>query len=99
MVFYEVFSELESIVERLKDSLVGEMWTEGLMPRKEAFEKDLEFYLGKEWRKGYKVRKEVQRGKTPTDGSFFCLIIKMCNLRLKNEARGYSLFKIFCNVS
>lgn len=52
-IFYEIFKYLEQNVD------------ETILPkafhRKEAFEKDLEFYLGAEWKANYVVRAEVQQ--------------------------------------
>ncbi len=61
-VFYEVFKFLEEASERTRDSLLGELRVEGVMDRTAAFETDLDFYLGPEWKqKGrYRVRPEVQ---------------------------------------
>ncbi|XP_014221438.1 heme oxygenase [Trichogramma pretiosum] len=58
LVFYEIFKFMEEAMFRLKDSPVGLMYVKGL-ERTEAFEKDLEYYLGKDWKKTYQSRKSV----------------------------------------
>jgi len=58
LVFYEIFRYLEEAMIRLKDTLVGELCIEGLQ-RTEAFERDLSFYLGSDWKKTYKPRQSV----------------------------------------
>lgn len=58
LVFYEIFRYLEEAMIRLKDTHVGELCIEG-MQRTEAFEKDLNFYLGTDWMKTYKPRDSV----------------------------------------
>ncbi|XP_058792842.1 heme oxygenase 1 [Phymastichus coffea] len=60
LVFYEVFRYLEGAMLRLKNTKVGQLRIEGLQ-RTEAFEKDLEFYLGKGWMKNYTPRESVAR--------------------------------------
>lgn len=55
MVFYEVFRYLELAMIRWKDTEIGLFLHEGLR-RTEAFELDLEFYLGKEWKKNLNLR-------------------------------------------
>ena len=55
LVFYEVFRYLEGAMLRLKNTKVGQLRIEGLQ-RTEAFESDLEFYLGKGWMKNYTPR-------------------------------------------
>ena len=49
-VFYHVFRFLEEALERKGDSLLGELRADELMDRTAAFEKDLHFYRGAEWR-------------------------------------------------
>jgi heme oxygenase len=58
LVFYEIFRYLEEAMIRLKDTHVGELCIEG-MQRTDAFEKDLSFYLGNDWKKTYKPRNSV----------------------------------------
>lgn len=58
LVFYEIFRYLEEAMIRLKDTPVGELCIEGLQ-RTEAFEKDLSFYLGSDWKKTYEPRESV----------------------------------------
>lgn len=58
MVFYEVFRALEQAMENHKDSLIGEFDLPGLR-RAEAFEADLAFYFGDNWRQTYEIRPEV----------------------------------------
>ncbi|XP_022199065.2 heme oxygenase 1 [Nilaparvata lugens] len=58
LVFYEIFRYLELAMHRLRDTPVGELHIEG-MARSEAFERDLDFYLGANWRQNYKPRDSV----------------------------------------
>ncbi|XP_014207503.1 heme oxygenase 1 [Copidosoma floridanum] len=58
LVFYEIFRYLEAAMLRLKNTEVGQLRINGLQ-RTEAFEKDLEFYLGKHWMKNYTPRESV----------------------------------------
>ncbi|GFG29182.1 hypothetical protein Cfor_05002 [Coptotermes formosanus] len=58
LVFYEIFRYLEEAMIRLKDTHVGELCIEG-MQRTDAFEKDLSFYLGSDWKKTYEPRDSV----------------------------------------
>ncbi|PSN57003.1 hypothetical protein C0J52_04253 [Blattella germanica] len=58
LVFYEIFRFLEEAMERLKDSPVRELCVDG-MQRTEAFQRDLDFYLGSDWTKDYKPRESV----------------------------------------
>ena len=58
LVFYEIFRYLEEAMIRLKDTFVGELCIEGLQ-RTEAFERDLSFYLGNDWKKAYEPRESV----------------------------------------
>jgi heme oxygenase len=58
LVFYEIFRYLEQAMIRLKDTHVGKLCIEG-MQRTEAFEKDLNFYLGTDWMKTYEPRDSV----------------------------------------
>uniref|UniRef100_A0A1B0CBZ9 Heme oxygenase n=1 Tax=Lutzomyia longipalpis TaxID=7200 RepID=A0A1B0CBZ9_LUTLO len=51
LIFYEVFKFLEQNVP--------ETILPGVFHRRVAFEKDLSFYLGKDWEKTYEPRKEV----------------------------------------
>jgi len=59
LVFYEIFKFLEEALERHKDSLIGDLLIPG-MTRTEAFETDLNHYLGEAWTDDYIVRPEVQ---------------------------------------
>ncbi|XP_059479563.1 heme oxygenase 1 [Neocloeon triangulifer] len=58
LIFYEIFKFLESAMTRMSNSLVGELDIEGLR-RTEAFERDLTFYLGEDWKTNYHPRLEV----------------------------------------
>lgn len=60
LVFYEIFKFLEEALHRHRDSLIGDLLLPG-MTRTEAFEADLDFYLGANWRDDYRVRPEVQQ--------------------------------------
>ncbi|XP_043238504.1 heme oxygenase-like isoform X1 [Amphibalanus amphitrite] len=60
LVFYDVFAYLESALDRLGDSLVGELDVPG-MRRRAAFEADLAHYLGADWRLRHAPRPAVQR--------------------------------------
>jgi len=60
LVFYEVFRYLEDAMLRLKNTKVGQLKIDGLL-RTTAFEKDLEFYLGKNWLKTYTPRESVAK--------------------------------------
>jgi hypothetical protein len=55
LVFYEIFRYLEGAMLRLKNTKVGQLRIVGLH-RTLAFEKDLDFYLGKGWMKNYTPR-------------------------------------------
>ncbi|KAL7636116.1 UNVERIFIED_CONTAM: hypothetical protein RMT77_013935 [Armadillidium vulgare] len=58
LLFYEIFKHLESALDRLKDTTVAELDIPG-MRRTTAFEKDLTFYLGNDWRENYTTRDSV----------------------------------------
>lgn len=60
LVFYEIFRFLEEAMVRLKGTPVGEYNFEELM-RTEAFQKDLDFYLGEDWTKDYSPRESVTK--------------------------------------
>ncbi|MPC75989.1 Heme oxygenase 1 [Portunus trituberculatus] len=60
LVFYEVFLYLEGALDRYSHTLIGEVDVPG-MRRKEAFEKDLAYYLGANWKEGYTPRESVQQ--------------------------------------
>lgn len=60
LVFYEIFRFLEEAMVRLKGTPVGEYKFEELM-RTEAFQKDLDFYLGEDWTKDYSPRESVTK--------------------------------------
>lgn len=55
LVFYEVFRYLEGAMVRLKNTKIGLLPLQELQ-RTEAFERDLDHYLGKGWRKNYSPR-------------------------------------------
>nr|CAD7441760.1 unnamed protein product [Timema bartmani] len=58
LVFYEIFRYLEEAMSRLRHTPIGLLNIEGL-DRTEAFEKDLTFYLGNDWKKTYAPRESV----------------------------------------
>lgn len=58
LVFYEIFRFLEDAMKRHKDDHIGKMHIDGI-DRTEAFEKDLLFYLGSDWKKNYFPRDSV----------------------------------------
>lgn len=58
LIFYEIFKYLEEALDRLSHTLISDLDIPG-MRRKEAFEKDLAFYLGSNWKDGYKPRESV----------------------------------------
>ncbi|XP_012284901.1 uncharacterized protein LOC105702142 [Orussus abietinus] len=58
LVFYEIFRFLEGAMVRLKDTKVG-LFRIPALQRTEAFEQDLEFYLGNGWKKNYAPRESV----------------------------------------
>lgn len=58
LVFYEVFRYLEEALTRYSHTLVGELDIPG-MRRTQAFEKDLAYYLGPDWKEGYTPRESV----------------------------------------
>ncbi|XP_014274332.1 heme oxygenase 1 [Halyomorpha halys] len=60
LVFYEVFRYLEEAMDRHKEENLGKMAVEGMF-RTEAFEKDLAFYLGNDWKKTYVIRPAVAK--------------------------------------
>lgn len=60
LIFYEIFRFLEEAMDRLKDTLVGELTFDG-MRRTEAFEKDLKYYLGEDWAVTYTPRDSVMK--------------------------------------
>lgn len=57
-MFYEVFRFLEEAMKRHSEKPLGQMMVSG-MSRTEAFEKDLAYYLGHNWKKDYVVRPAV----------------------------------------
>jgi len=59
LVFYDIFRYLEEALDRLSDSLVGELDVEG-MRRRGAFEADLGFYLGADWQGTHEPRPAVR---------------------------------------
>lgn len=58
LIFYEIFRYLEVTMLRLKGTPVGDFNIDGLS-RTEAFEKDLNFYLGPNWASNYVPRESV----------------------------------------
>ncbi|KAG0728469.1 Heme oxygenase 1 [Chionoecetes opilio] len=60
LVFYEVFHYLETALDRYSHTLMGEMDVAG-MRRAQAFEQDLTYYLGPDWREGYTPRESVRQ--------------------------------------
>lgn len=60
LVFYEIFRYLELAMVRWKHTELG-LFLQDKLSRTEAFERDLEFYLGKEWRKDYSPRDSVAK--------------------------------------
>ncbi|CAK9812144.1 Heme oxygenase 2 [Anthophora plagiata] len=59
LVFYEIFRYLELATIRWKHTEIGLFLIDDKLLRTEAFERDLEFYLGKEWKKDYTPRSSV----------------------------------------
>ncbi|CAK9823311.1 Heme oxygenase 2 [Anthophora retusa] len=59
LVFYEIFRYLELAMIRWKHTEIGLFLINDHLLRTEAFERDLEFYLGKEWKKDYTPRSSV----------------------------------------
>lgn len=59
-MFYEIFRFLEEAILRLKNTPVGEFNFEEML-RTEAFQKDLDFYLGKNWTDNYMPRESVAK--------------------------------------
>ncbi|KAF2363028.1 hem oxygenase-like [Trinorchestia longiramus] len=59
LVFYEVFKQLEKTMTEHPEFLLSQFDIEGIR-RTALFEKDLEFYLGKNWRDGYEPRESVR---------------------------------------
>ncbi|XP_043285410.1 heme oxygenase [Venturia canescens] len=60
LVFYEIFRYLEGAMDRLKSTKIGLLNLAGLS-RTEAFEQDLNHYLGKGWMKNYVPRESVAK--------------------------------------
>lgn len=58
LVFYEVFRYLEGAMDRLKNTRIG-LFPLNDLRRTEAFERDLDYYLGKGWLKNYSPRESV----------------------------------------
>ncbi|XP_053643159.1 heme oxygenase 1 [Cherax quadricarinatus] len=58
LIFYEVFKYLEGALDRHSHSLIGELDIPGIR-RTEAFEKDLAYYIGADWKKDYTPRECV----------------------------------------
>ncbi|KAI5719385.1 hypothetical protein M8J76_009466 [Diaphorina citri] len=59
LVFYEVFKFLESAMEEHKSNQYLQQFNISDMKRTEAFEADLEHYLGPDWKADYKPRESV----------------------------------------
>lgn len=57
LIFYDIFRFLENSMVMHKDKNLGELHVEGMV-RTEAFEKDLSYYLGLDW-KNYEIRDSV----------------------------------------
>nr|XP_012220437.1 PREDICTED: heme oxygenase [Linepithema humile] len=60
LVFYEIFRYLDGAMIRLRNTKIGLLPFSELQ-RTEAFERDLDHYLGKEWRKNYTPRESVAK--------------------------------------
>lgn len=60
MIFYEIFRFLEQAMSANKESNLCKMYVNG-MERTSAFEEDLKFYLGDDWKKNYTVRESVAK--------------------------------------
>nr|XP_003703646.1 PREDICTED: heme oxygenase 1 [Megachile rotundata] len=60
LIFYEIFRYLESAMIRWKHTNVGLFLIDDLS-RTKAFESDLDYYLGKDWRKDYTPRESVAK--------------------------------------
>ncbi|XP_031832313.1 heme oxygenase [Nomia melanderi] len=58
LVFYEIFRYLEGAMIRLKTTKIG-LFPVDKLSRVKAFERDLDFYLGKDWMKNYSPRDSV----------------------------------------
>lgn len=58
LVFYEIFRYLEGAMDRLKNTKIGLLPVSDLHCT-EAFERDLDYYLGKGWIKNYTPRDSV----------------------------------------
>ncbi|XP_076231039.1 heme oxygenase isoform X2 [Calliopsis andreniformis] len=58
LVFYEIFRYLEGAMVRLKNTKIG-LFPLDRLERTKAFERDLDFYLGKGWMKHYSPRESV----------------------------------------
>ncbi|XP_073989906.1 heme oxygenase isoform X2 [Rhodnius prolixus] len=60
LIFYEIFRFLEQAMSANKESNLCKMYVNG-MERTSAFEEDLKFYLGDDWKKNYTVRESVAK--------------------------------------
>ncbi|XP_078036439.1 heme oxygenase [Augochlora pura] len=58
LVFYEIFSYLEAAMHRLKNTKIG-LFPIDKLARTNAFETDLNFYLGEGWKRNYSPRDSV----------------------------------------
>uniref|UniRef100_A0A2P2I5Q5 Heme oxygenase n=1 Tax=Hirondellea gigas TaxID=1518452 RepID=A0A2P2I5Q5_9CRUS len=59
LVFYEVFKQLEQSMDRNPNFLLAQLDLPGIR-RTELFEKDLAYYLGKDWKMSYTPRSSVK---------------------------------------
>lgn len=59
LIFYEIFKFLEDAMKEKSHENLGKLAIDD-MYRTEAFEKDLDFYLGQDWRKTYIIRSSVK---------------------------------------
>ncbi|KAA0183552.1 hypothetical protein HAZT_HAZT005056 [Hyalella azteca] len=62
LVFYEVFKQLEETMDQHPEVELSQFDIDGIR-RTHLFEKDLEYYLGKDWSKNYTIRPSVQEYK------------------------------------
>uniref|UniRef100_A0A069DRB2 Heme oxygenase n=1 Tax=Panstrongylus megistus TaxID=65343 RepID=A0A069DRB2_9HEMI len=58
LVFYEIFRFLEQSMSANKETNLSKMYVNG-MERTSAFEEDLKYYLGDDWKKNYIIRESV----------------------------------------
>ena len=74
-MFYTIFQALEMKLEESKDSLIGEFLIPDVMNRTEAFEKDLRFHFGPDW-KNYQIKPEGKQRKISSG----CILPGFCFL-------------------